>query len=132
MARPRSTLISIEDTSFYHCVSRCIRRAYLTGVDKYTGQSYEHRRDWVESRLLELANVFAVDVCAYAVMSNHLHLVLKVDIYEANSWTDKDVVEHWHQLFKGTSITNKFAKGEVVESYEVTALKHSIAKTVVD
>jgi len=105
-----------------------MRRAYLTGGDKYTGQSYGHRRDWVESWLIELASVFAVDVCAYAVMSNHLHLVLRVDIYEANSWTDKDVVEHWHQLFKGTSITNKFVKGEVIETYEVTALKHSIAQ----
>jgi len=87
MARPRSTLVSIEDTPFYHCVSRCIRRAYLTGIDQYTGKSYEHRRDWVESRILELAAVFAIDVGVYAVMSNHLHLVLRVDIFEANAWT---------------------------------------------
>ncbi len=127
MARPRSTLVSIEDTPFYHCVSRCIRRAFLTGVDQYTGQSYEHRRDWVESRILELAEVFAIDVSAYAVMSNHLHLVLRVDIYEANAWTDREVVEHWHQLFKGTEVTQKFVKGEIIESFEVKALQHSIA-----
>ena len=128
MARPRSTLISIEDTPFYHCISRCIRMAWLTGVDKYSGKSYEHRREWVESRILELAQIFAIDVAAYVVMSNHLHLVLKVDIFEANSWTDKEVVAHWHQLFKGTEVTQKFAKGELVESFEVKALKHSIAQ----
>ncbi|QFU22202.1 transposase [Shewanella eurypsychrophilus] len=128
MARPRSTLVSIEDTPFYHCMSKCVRFAWLTGVDKHTGKSYAHRRDWVESRILELAGVFAIDVAAYAVMSNHLHLVLRVDIFEANNWTDKEVVDHWHHLFKGTEITRKFTKGEVIESYEVASLKHSIAQ----
>ena len=128
MARPRSTLVSIEDTPFYHCMSKCVRFAWLTGVDKHTGKSYAHRRDWVESRILELAGVFAIDVAAYAVMSNHLHLVLRVDIFEANNWTDIEVVEHWHHLFKGTEITRKFTKGEVIESYEVASLKHSIAQ----
>ena len=128
MARPRSTLISVEDTPFYHCISRCVRKCWLTGIDKYTGQSYEHRRDWVESRLLELASIFAIDISAYAVMSNHLHLVLRIDIYEANGWTDREVVEHWHQLFKGTDVTQKFTKGEVIESFEINSLKHSIAQ----
>ena len=80
MARPRSTLISIEDTPFYHCVSRCVRKNFLMGIDKDTGKSYEHRREWVESRLLALASIFAIDVSAYAVMSNHLHLVLTMKL----------------------------------------------------
>ena len=100
-----------------------MRKTWLTGVDKYTGQSYEHHRGWVESRLLELANIFAIDVSAYAVMSNHLHLVLRVDIYEANAWTDREVVKHWHQLFKGTDITQKFFNGEVIESFEINNFK---------
>ncbi|MPY23428.1 transposase [Shewanella sp. YLB-07] len=127
MPRPRRTQVSIEDTSWYHCCSRVCRRAMLMGDDKFTGKNYDHRRDWVESQLLTLASVFAIDVAAYAVMSNHLHLVLSVDIYESNNWTDRDVVEHWHQIFNGTEITQKFAKGEVVESFEINSLKHSIA-----
>ncbi|QFU24123.1 transposase [Shewanella eurypsychrophilus] len=127
MPRPRRTQVSIEDTSWYHCCSRVCRRAMLMGDDKFTGKNYDHRRDWIESQLLTLASVFAIDVAAYAVMSNHLHLVLSVDIYESNNWTDRDVVEHWHQIFNGTDITQKFAKGEVVESFEINSLKHSIA-----
>ena len=127
MPRPRRTQVSIEDTSWYHCCSRVCRRAMLMGDDKFTGKNYDHRRDWVESQLLTLASVFAIDVAAYAVMSNHLHLVLSVDIYESNNWTDREVVEHWHQIFNGTEITQKFAKGEVVESFEINSLKHSIA-----
>ena len=128
MPRPRSTQISIEDTPFYHTVSRCVRKAWLTGVDKDTGHSYEHRREWVESRLIELAGAFAIDIAAYAVMSNHLHVVLRIDIESANRWTDREVVEQWHLLFKGTELTQRFAKGELVQARELSQLKHSIAQ----
>ncbi|MCL1124776.1 transposase [Shewanella surugensis] len=128
MPTPRKAIVSMEDTSFYHCISRCVRRAFLCGVDNYTGQSYEHRRDWVENRLLLLAEIFSIDVCAYAVMSNHVHLVLSIDIYQANSWNNREVVEHWHKLFKGTSITQKFSQGIKLENYEINILAHTIAK----
>ena len=86
MPRARKTLISLQDTSYYHCISRCVRKAYLCGSDKSTGQSYEHRRGWVEDKMLALAKVYAIDVCAYAVMSNHTHLVLHVNQDKANNW----------------------------------------------
>ena len=128
MPRPRRSQVSLEDTSMYHCCSRVTRRAFLFGDDVLTGKNYDHRRDWVESQLLKLSGVFAIDIAAYAVMSNHLHIVLSVDIYESNRWTDKEVVEHWHQIFMGTEVTQKFAKGEVIESVEVNNLKYSIAQ----
>ena len=79
MPKSRSSQVSLIDTPYYHCVSRCVRRAYLCGTDKYSGTSYEHRRAWVEDKVLWLSSVFAIDICAYAVMSNHVHLVLCVD-----------------------------------------------------
>ena len=127
MPRPRRTLISIEDTPYYHCCSRVVRRAYLCGDDTYTGKNYDHRRGWVESQLLKLADIFAIDVTAFAVMSNHLHVVLYIDINKANTWSDREVVEQWHRLFNGTAITQQFVKGEVIEAYQVTQLKHQIA-----
>ncbi|WP_133181266.1 transposase [Shewanella decolorationis] len=127
MPRPRRTQISLEDTSYYHCCSRVVRRAFLCGDDTYSGKNYDHRRAWVESLLFELEAVFAIDVAAFAVMSNHLHVVLRVDIETANLWTDREVLEQWHKLFKGDELTQKFAKGELVEAYEVSRLKHSIA-----
>jgi len=128
MAIPRKAIISIEDTPYYHCISRCVRRAYLCGVDDYTGQSYEHRRAWVEERILQLGKVFAINICAYAVMSNHLHVVLCVDIYEANTWSKLDVAQRWHQLFKGTEITQKFVNGSALEEFETVLLSQTIAK----
>ena len=127
MPRPRRTQISIEDTPYYHALSRTVRRAFLTGVDDYTGKSYEHRREWIETQILNLADIFAIDVAAYAVMSNHLHLVLRIDIELANSWSDREVVEQWHRCFNGTDLSQKFAKGEVIEEHQVAKLKHLVA-----
>ncbi|WOT03968.1 transposase [Shewanella youngdeokensis] len=127
MPRPRRTLVSLEDTPYYHCCSRVVRRAFLCGDDEYTGKNYDHRRGWVETQILKLTEVFAIDVAAYAVMSNHLHVVLFIDIDKANQWSDRDVVMQWHQCFNGTALTQKFAKGEVIDEHLVAQLKHQIA-----
>jgi REP element-mobilizing transposase RayT len=114
MATARKKQISLVDTPYYHCVTRCVRRAFLCGEDKITGQNYEHRRGWVEDTLLTLAQVFAIDVAAYAIMSNHTHLVLFVDVQLAKSWSTKDVITRWHQLFKGTMLTQQYMRGETL------------------
>ncbi|AXQ16137.1 transposase [Shewanella algae] len=127
MPRPRRTQISLEDTPYYHCCSRVVRRAFLCGDDAYSGKNYDHRRGWVESLLFELEAVFAIDVAAFAIMSNHLHLVLHIDIETANRWTDREVLEQWHKLFKGDELTRKFTQGELIEAHEVPRLRHTIA-----
>ncbi|ROR98669.1 hypothetical protein EDC56_3402 [Sinobacterium caligoides] len=128
MPTARKNLVSISDTPYYHCVSRCVRRAFLCGVDPYDGKDYEHRREWVESRLLLMAEVYAIDLCAYAVMSNHLHVVLRVDEALAESWTSLEVVERWHRIFNGTLLTQRFAKGLLIPSYELDTLNETIAE----
>ena len=100
MTRARNQLISLETTPYYHCISRCVRRAFLWGEDSLTGRNYEHRKAWVISRLRELADIFAIDICAYAIMSNHYHLVLRVDRHGAEAWDTLQVVEHWRKLHK--------------------------------
>ncbi|CAM2780759.1 transposase [Vibrio rarus] len=127
MPRPRRTQISIEDTPYYHCCSRVVRRAYLCGDDSFSGKNYDHRRGWVESLLMKLEAIFAIDVAAFAVMSNHLHVILRIDIDTANNWTDSEVLQQWHQLFKGDDLTHRFVKGELVAPAEISILKHTIA-----
>ena len=70
MAVARKRQVSLIDTPYYHCISRCVRRAFLCGEDKATGQNFEHRRAWVEGKLLFLRTVFAIDVCASVLISS--------------------------------------------------------------
>ncbi len=118
MAVPRRNQVSLVDTPYYHCVSRCVRRAFLCGEDKVTGKSYEHRREWVESKLLEISKVFCIDVCAYAVMSNHTHIVLCVDEEKVKRLTQKAVILRWHKLFKGNLLTQKYLAGKLQDTAE--------------
>ncbi len=102
MTTARSLLVDSESPGYYHCISRCVRRAWLCGIDPYDGKSYEHRREWVEARLLELADVFAVGIYAYAVMSNHVHVVVRIDPVAAAVWSPEDVASRWVRLFPAT------------------------------
>ena len=126
MPRPRKHQISLDATPYYHCTSRCVRRAFLCGLDAFTGKDYEHRRQWVEDRILFLGEVFCIDVCAYAVMSNHHHIVLYINKPEACSLTDLDVCERWHKLYKGTLLTQAFVKGDTLDESQWQAVKEKI------
>jgi len=99
MPRARKTLIALDDTPYYHCICRCVRRAFLWGTDHFSGKDYSYRKQWVVDRLAELAGLFAIEVCAYAVMSNHYHVVLYVDKTKAQSWTLDEVITRWTSLF---------------------------------
>jgi hypothetical protein len=80
-------------------VNRCVRRAFLCGADAVTGQDFDHRRGWIETRIRELASVFTIDVAAYAIVSNHYHVVLWVDAERATALSDEAVLHRWTQLF---------------------------------
>ncbi len=123
MPRPRKTLISLDDTPYYHCISRCVRRAFLCGEDLHSGRSFEHRRDWIEKRLFGLTQSFAIDICAYAVMSNHTHLVLCVDSDQALTWSVREVVERWHGLFFGTPLSQRYLQGERLTCAEIRCVE---------
>ena len=98
MSYPRRLLVPPDCAGTYHCMSRCVRRAFLCGEDPVTGQSFEHRKAWLERRIVELGNLFAVAVHAYAVMSNHLHVVLAVDPGATANWSDEVVASRWIAL----------------------------------
>jgi REP element-mobilizing transposase RayT len=127
MTKPRSQQISLSDTPYYHCVSRCVRRAFLCGKDKYSGKSYEHRREWVENRIHLLSQVYAIDICAYAVMSNHTHLVLHVDLDKAQTWSLSEVLHRWNKLHSGTLLTHRFiSNAESLNSTELDTLHQTV------
>lgn len=127
MARARHGLIDLDATPFYHVVSRCVRRAFLCGEDKYSGKNYNHRRQWVLDKLHFLSDIFAIDIAAYAIMSNHYHLVLRVDRKRALAWNDDEVIERWYKLHKGHPLVDRFLKGELTDSASLNKVAEIVA-----
>ena len=118
MPTARHRLVSIDDTPYYHCISRCVRRAFLCGKDPITGYNFEHRRQWIVDRIKLLHSVFAVDLCAYAVMSNHYHIVVKLRATAARKWSDQEVAERWTKLFNKSTIVHRFLEGSDLLPFE--------------
>ena len=96
---PRSQQVSLDHTPYYHCTSRCVRRAFLCGNDRYSGKRFDHRKQWLEARLKKLSRVFAIDLLAYAIMSNHYHVVVRLDTEQALRWSDDEVKVRWEAVF---------------------------------
>jgi len=89
MTRARRELVDIETTPYYHCIRRCVRRAFLCGKDSFTGKSYEHRKPWILKPLRFLQSIFSVELCVYTIMSYHYHLVVRLNDQAASSWSEE-------------------------------------------
>ena len=96
--RPRKDVIREDEVGVYHVWSRCVRRAFLCGYDPVTRKNYNYRKKWIYQRLAELARIFAVDACVFAILSNHFHLLLRNRVDLASQWSDEEVVRRWWQL----------------------------------
>ncbi|PVV07102.1 MAG: transposase [gamma proteobacterium symbiont of Ctena orbiculata] len=128
MPKPRKALVLLEETPYYHCVSRCVRRAFLCGVDTHTGKSYEHRRQWIVDRMKLLADVFAIDICAYAVMSNHYHVILHVDTECAVEWSEQEVITRWERLFSLPVLVQRYLSQDAITRAEQETISELLTK----
>ncbi len=93
MTMARSHLVDVSVTRWYHCITRCVRRAFLLGEGPL------NRKEWIENRLKELSEIFAVAVGGFSVLDSHLHLLVRLDPEVAGGWSNEDVVRRWGRLF---------------------------------
>jgi hypothetical protein len=63
-------------------------------------------------------------------MSNHVHLVLCVDKDKAMSWSDKQVVGRWHRLHRGTLLSQKFMRNDLLSESESESERISLKETI--
>ncbi|PVZ69646.1 transposase [Pelagibaculum spongiae] len=112
MPTPRAILFDPKANPYIHACSRCVRRGWLCGEDPsiipQLRKNYDHRRQWIVDRLALLVQAFAIDLAAYAVMSNHYHLVLYVDVAKAEAWTDDEILTQYCKVFKGEGLVQRF------------------------
>jgi len=93
MTMARAHLVDPLVTRWYHCITRCVRRAFLLG------EGALDRKQWIEDRLEELAQIFSIAVAGFAVLDNHLHVLVRLDPEVAEGWSDEEVARRWGRLF---------------------------------
>lgn len=114
MTTPRREIIN-NDKAVYHCISRCVRRAYLCGFDLLTGRNFDHRKGWVRDRLKLLSEIFLIDVLNYALMSTHAHMMLRIDKKALDALTDKEVARRWFLLYPiGSELSRKEVEDRIL------------------
>jgi putative transposase len=126
MTVARNQQICVEETPFYHVVSRCVRRAFLCGEDLVSGKRFEHRRKWLVDRIKFVTSIFDIDVCSYAIMSNHFHIVLRVG--NTSEWPANRVLMAWQTLYSLPLLCDRYLKGEINTEAELKKVKDYVAE----
>ncbi len=111
MTRPtRDEQFVATEVCIIHAVQRCVRRAFLAGVDEKSGVDFSFRREWIRRRMEALASVFGVDVLTYAILSNHIHLILRNRPDVVAAWSDEEAAVRWLRVFPGRRLDEQLAE----------------------
>ena len=124
MPLARKALVSVDTTPSYHVVSRCVRRTFLFGV--VDNKDFSHRRDAIVQRISELTQLFCIDISAYAIMSNHYHLVVRLQKQRALDLSVTDVINRWSGLYSLPSLAKRYANDEVLTDAELEEAQRQI------
>jgi len=111
MPRPnRIEQFDAAEICIVHVVQRCVRRAFLAGVDHTSGKDFSFRKEWIRRRTEAIASVFAIDVLSYAIMSNHIHVILRNRPDVVAQWDDRQVALRWLKVFPGRRMEDHLAE----------------------
>src|SRR3970040_1805371 len=96
MTTARKRLVDPAVTRWYHCISRCVRRAFLLG-DENGGLT--NRKAWVEKSIEELSKCFAISAGGFSILDNHWHMLVRLDPQIATGWSNEEVARRWALLY---------------------------------
>ncbi|MDA0658796.1 MAG: hypothetical protein O3C60_08110 [Planctomycetota bacterium] len=98
MATPRKDTFDPHVVGIYHCMTRCVRQLFLLESDEKADRENAGRWDFCEFRLAYLAGLFAIDVLDFALLSNHIHTLLRNRPDVVSAWSDREVARRWFKL----------------------------------
>jgi hypothetical protein len=129
MGRPlRAEQFAAEEIGIVHAIQRCVRRAFLAGKDAETGRDFSFRREWIRRRMEALASVFGVDVLTYAILSNHIHVILRNRPDVVAAWSDEEVAIRWLRVFPGRRLDEQLAEPTDVDVQTLAGSRERMAK----
>jgi REP element-mobilizing transposase RayT len=119
MTLPRRELVDPSVTRWYHCISKCVRSAFLMSAEK------GNRKQWVEDRIKLLTDSFSVSVGGFAILDNHLHVLCRLDPETAKHWSGEEVVRRWISVYppKTLNFNDKSVVDHWVKQYSSDAKK---------
>jgi len=92
MTVARSQLVDVNVSPWYHVISKTVRGAWLLG------EGQEDRKQWIENRLQELSQTFALEIAGFAVLDSHLHVLVRLCPERVPTWSDEEVVRRWARV----------------------------------
>lgn len=125
----RAEQFNAGEVCIVHAIQRCVRRAFLAGFDQKTGKDYSFRKEWIRRRMEALASVFGMDVLSYAIMSNHLHLILRNRPDVVAQWSDQEVAIRWLRVFPGKRLEEHLAEPTDVDVQALVNCPDRLAQT---
>lgn len=128
MTLPRRELVDPSVTRWYHCISKCVRSAFLMSEEK------GDRKQWIEDRLKLLTSHFSVSVGGFAILDNHLHVLCRLDPEKAKQWSADEVVRRWIGVyppktlnFNDQKVVDQWVKQYAKDSKKVERLRERLA-----
>ena len=111
----RSLSMPLDEIGVYHCYSRCVQQAYLCGYDPDKKVDFSYRKGWIREKLRRLAKAFSIDIWKYALMSTHLHVILRNRPDVSRHWTDQEIARRWWEVCPGRLVDGLPAEPKQVE-----------------
>lgn len=93
----RGWLIDESRVGTYQCSSHCVRHCSFRERSA-SGLDQDHRVEWLHKRVDDLASIFAVQVCDFAVLYDQFDLILRNRPDLAVQLTAEEVAQRWQRL----------------------------------
>ena len=129
MTTARKDLVDVDVTRWYHCISRCVRQAFILA-----DELGNDRKQWIEDRLELLATNFSIGVAGFAVLDNHLHVLVRLAPEDAEAWSDEEVVRRWMAVYppatldlEDPQIVQLWVQSQVKDANRVKRLRERLA-----